>query len=84
MIVSLFWEQLLVMLVGMADTFVVGFVGEDAVSGVSLVNTLGIRLVRSLLFCIVLNQGGTGIAWAMCLDWVIRGMIFYLHFSYRK
>lgn len=39
MIIPLFLEQLLVMLVGLADTFVVSFVGEAAVSGVSLVNS---------------------------------------------
>ena len=38
MIVSLFFEQLLIMLVGMADTLVVSYAGESAVSGVSLVN----------------------------------------------
>lgn len=38
MIISLFLEQLLVMLVGMVDTLVVSYVGEAAVSGVSLVN----------------------------------------------
>lgn len=38
MIVPLFFEQLLVMLVGMADTLVVSYAGEEAVSGVSLVN----------------------------------------------
>lgn len=38
MIVPLFFEQLLVMLVGIVDTFVVSYVGEAAVSGVSLVN----------------------------------------------
>lgn len=38
MIIPLFFEQLLVMLVGIVDTFVVSFVGEAAVSGVSLVN----------------------------------------------
>ncbi len=38
MIIPLFFEQLLVMLVGIADTFVVSYVGESAVSGVSLVN----------------------------------------------
>ena len=37
LIVPLFLEQLLVALVGIADVFVIGFVGE-AVSGVSLVN----------------------------------------------
>ncbi len=38
MIIPLFLEQLLVMLVGMADTVVISYVGEAAVSGVSLVN----------------------------------------------
>lgn len=38
MMVPLFLEQLLVMLVGMADTLVVSYAGEAAVSGVSLVN----------------------------------------------
>lgn len=38
LIVPLFLEQLLVMLVGMADTLVVSYAGEAAVSGVSLVN----------------------------------------------
>lgn len=38
MIVPLFLEQLLVMLVGLADTLVVSYAGEAAVSGVSLIN----------------------------------------------
>lgn len=38
MIVPLFMEQLLLLLVGLADTLVVSHVGEAAVSGVSLVN----------------------------------------------
>ena len=38
MIVPLFFGQLLVMLVGIVDTFVVSYVSEAAVSGVSLVN----------------------------------------------
>ncbi len=38
LIVPLFVEQFLLMLVGLADTFVVSFVGDAAVSGVSLVN----------------------------------------------
>ena len=38
MIIPLFLEQLLVMLVGMADTLIVSYAGEAAVSGVSLVN----------------------------------------------
>ena len=38
MIVPLFLEQLLVMLVGLADTLVISYAGEAAVSGVSLVN----------------------------------------------
>lgn len=38
LIFPLFMEQLLTMLVGIADVFAVSFVGEAAVSGVSLVN----------------------------------------------
>ncbi|MGN0268666.1 MAG: MATE family efflux transporter [Lachnospiraceae bacterium] len=38
MIIPLFLEQLLVMLVGLADTLIVSYAGEAAVSGVSLVN----------------------------------------------
>ena len=39
MIVPLFLEQLLVMLVGVADGIIVSYAGEQAVSGVSLVNS---------------------------------------------
>ena len=38
MILPLFFEQLLEVLVGVADTFMVSYAGEAAVSGVSLVN----------------------------------------------
>ena len=38
MIIPMLLEQLLVMLVGMADTLIVSYAGEAAVSGVSLVN----------------------------------------------
>ena len=49
MIIPLFLEQLLVMLVGLADTLVISYAGEAAVSGVSLVNqfnTIFIYLLR--------------------------------------
>ena len=39
LIVSVFVERFLLMLVGLADTFVVSYVGDAAVSGVSLVNS---------------------------------------------
>lgn len=51
LIVPLFLEQLLMALVGIADVFVIGFVGEAAVSGVSLVNsfdTIFINLFTTL------------------------------------
>ena len=38
MLIPLFMEQLLGVLVGVADTFMVSYAGEAAVSGVSLVN----------------------------------------------
>lgn len=52
MIIPLFLEQLLIMLVGMADTLVVSYAGEAAVSGVSLVNqfnTIFIYLFTALV-----------------------------------
>lgn len=51
---------------------------------VSIITTVGVRLVFSLLFAIVLDMGVTGIAWAMCLDWVIRGIIFWIRFKSGK
>lgn len=38
LVIPLLMEQLFVMLVGLADTFMVSYAGEAAVSGVSLVN----------------------------------------------
>ena len=63
LIIPLFLEQLLVALVGIADVFVIGFVGEAAVSGVSLVNAFnmifpasdGIGIAGGCYFC-----SGTG------------------------
>ncbi len=49
-------------------------------TAVSLFTTIGVRLVFSVLLAIVLNMGVMGIAFAMCLDWVIRGIIFWLRF----
>lgn len=45
---------------------------------ISLVTTIGIRLVFSVFFGIILNMGVIGITLAMCLDWITRGMIFIL------
>jgi len=56
MIIPLFLEQLLVMLVGMADTLVVSYAGEAAVSGVSLVNQFNTIFIY--LFT-ALASGGT-------------------------
>ncbi len=55
LIIPLFLEQLLVMLVGIADTFVVTFVSEDAAAGVSLVNSFNTVFV--FLF-VALASGG--------------------------
>jgi len=45
---------------------------------ISLFTTIGVRLVFSVIFGMVMNMGVIGIAFAMCLDWSIRGMIFVL------
>ncbi len=50
----------------------------------SLFTTIGIRLVFSILFAVWLNMGVIGIAWAMCLDWSIRGIIFWWRFKQGK
>ena len=47
---------------------------------VSLGTTLGGRLIFSFLFGIGLQLGVIGIAYAMCLDWVLRGVIFWRRF----
>lgn len=48
---------------------------------ISLFTTIGVRLVFSIIFGIGLNMGVVGIACAMCLDWVSRGMIFWHRFK---
>ena len=57
MIVPLFLEQLLVMMVGIVDTFVVSFVGESAVSEVSLVNMF--NTVFIYLFTAIASGGAS-------------------------
>ena len=51
---------------------------------ISLATTIGIRLIFSLLFAIVMDMGVIGIAWAMCLDWCSRAVIFYIRFRKGK
>lgn len=48
---------------------------------VSLFTTIGVRLIFAVFFGIYLNLGVMGIACAMCLDWTIRGIIFWLRFK---
>lgn len=51
---------------------------------VSIASTIFGRLIFSLIFAIGLNMGVIGIAFAMCLDWTIRGIIFYIRFRSKK
>ena len=51
---------------------------------ISLFTTIVVRLVFSVLFGIVLNLGVMGIAYAMCLDWTVRGIIFWIRFQHGK
>lgn len=51
---------------------------------ISLFTTIGVRLIFSILFGIVLDLGVIGIALAMCLDWTVRGIIFWIRFRQGK
>ena len=48
---------------------------------VSLFTTIGVRLLLSLLFGIVLQMGVIGIALAMCMDWLVRAVLFWIRFK---
>ncbi len=51
---------------------------------VSIASTVGGRLVLSLILGIYFNMGVIGIAIAMCMDWTIRGIIFYCRYRSKK
>lgn len=50
----------------------------------SLFTTIGVRLIFSMIFGIWLNLGVIGIAFAMSLDWSVRGIIFWWRFKQGK
>ena len=52
--------------------------------GISFFTTIGVRLILSILLGIVLDLGVIGIALAMCLDWTVRGVIFWIRFRQGK
>lgn len=52
--------------------------------GISLFTTIGVRLIFSVIFAIWMNMGVMGIALAMCLDWSVRGIIFWWRFKQGK
>ena len=64
MIIPLFLEQLLIMLVGMADTLVVSYAGEAAVSGVSLVNQFNTIFIY-LFTALASGVFSTSMAWEL-------------------
>lgn len=51
---------------------------------VSIASTVGGRLVFSVLFGVIFGMGVIGIAFAMCLDWCIRAVVFLLRFRAGK
>ncbi len=53
-------------------------------TGISLFTTIGVRLVFSFIFALGLNLGVMGIAYAMCLDWTVRGIIYWVRFKKGK
>lgn len=53
-------------------------------TAISIFTTIGVRLSFSYLFAVALNMGVSGIAIAMCLDWIVRGIIFWFRFKNGK
>ncbi len=51
---------------------------------VSIASTLLGRFIFSIIFAIYLNMGVIEIAFAMCLDWTIRAVIFYFRYKSNK
>ena len=51
---------------------------------VSIASTVLGRFVFSIIFAVYLNLGVIGIALAMCLDWSIRAVVFYLRLKSEK
>lgn len=51
---------------------------------VSIASTVLGRFIFSIIFGVYLNMGVIGIAFAMCLDWSVRGIIFFLRFKSNK
>ena len=45
---------------------------------VSIASTVGIRLILSYVFGVVMDMGVVGIAWAMCADWLVRAVLFLM------
>ncbi|MGM9959769.1 MAG: MATE family efflux transporter [Allobaculum sp.] len=45
---------------------------------VSILCTIGVRLVFSYLFGVIFNWSVIGIAMAMAMDWTLRGIIFFI------
>jgi Na+-driven multidrug efflux pump len=45
---------------------------------ISIFTTVAVRLVFSWVFAVALNLGVMGIAWAMCMDWTVKGMIYFI------
>lgn len=48
---------------------------------ISIFTTVAVRLLFSYVFAVRFDIGVIGIAWAMCLDWVVRGIIFWIRFK---
>ena len=51
---------------------------------VSIASTVLGRFVFSIILAVYMNLGVIGIALAMCLDWSIRAVVFYLRLKSEK
>jgi putative MATE family efflux protein len=51
---------------------------------VSILTTVAVRLVFSWIFAVTFHMGVMGIAWAMCLDWTVKGIVNLLRLQSGK
>ena len=51
---------------------------------ISIISTLAVRLLFSYILAIGFNMGVIGIALAMCMDWIFKGIVYFIRYKSNK